>query len=63
MLGRFARFIDQLGDVQQCLGRDAAAIQADAAWLRPFVHQRDLQTVIGRFKRRGIPTWATAEHQ
>ncbi len=29
-----ARFVDQLGDMKQCLGGDAAAIQADAAGIQ-----------------------------
>jgi hypothetical protein len=48
---RVARFVDQLGDVQQRLRRDAATVDADAARVRLRIDQRDAEAEIGGKKR------------
>ena len=40
-------FVEHLGDVQQRLRRDAAAVDADAARVRLAVDERDLQPAVG----------------
>ena len=50
--GGVLRLVDHLGDVQQGLRRDAAAIQADAAGVLLLVDERDLHAQIGRVETR-----------
>ncbi len=45
---------DHLGHVQKGLGRDAAAIEADAAGIGLLVDQRNLQSEVRRGERRGV---------
>ena len=51
---RVARLVEQLGDVQQRLRRNAAAIDADAAGIRFGIDERDAEAEIGGEKRRGV---------
>ena len=44
-----------LGDVQQRLRRNAAAIEADAAGIRFGIDERDLHAEVGRVERRRVP--------
>ena len=55
------RLVQQLGDVQQRLRRNAAAIEADAARILGRIDQRDLHAEIGRVKRRRVPARAAAD--
>ena len=55
------RLLQQLGDVQQRLRRDAAAIEADAAGILARIDERDAHAEIGRVKRRGVPARAAAD--
>ena len=50
-----ARFVDQLGDVKQRLGRNAAAIDADAAGVHFRIDQRDAEPEIRGKKSGGVP--------
>jgi len=59
---RFPRFLNQLGDVQQRLRGDAAAVQADPARLFLGVHERHFHPVIGAGERGGVPAGAGADH-
>ena len=45
---RVRRLADHVGDVQQRLGRDAAAIDADAAGILLRIDERDLHPAVGR---------------
>ena len=58
---RVLRFLEQLGDVQQRLRRDAAAIQAHAAGVLLVVDEGDLHAEVGGVKRCGVPTGACAD--
>jgi hypothetical protein len=62
MLGGFTSLIDQLGDMQQRLGRNAATIQTDTAGLGSLVDKCHLKPMIGRLKGRGISTRTTTQH-
>ena len=55
-------FLDQLGHVQQGFGRNAAAVEADAAGIRFRIDQRDLHAQIGGEKCRGVTTRPAAHH-
>ena len=59
--GRVLRLVDHLGDVQQRLRRNAAAIEADAARVRLGVDERDLHAQVGGIERRRISAGAAAE--
>ena len=61
MLG-FARGADRVGGVQQRLGRDAAAVQADAAQALVPLDQDDFLAEVGRVKGRGIAARARAHN-
>lgn len=52
---------EDLGGMQQRLGRDAAPVQAGATDLL-LLHQRDRQARRGRVQRRGVPAGTAAEH-
>ena len=50
-----ARFVDQLGDMEQRLGRNAAAIDAHAAGVHFGIDERDAEPEIGGEKRGRVP--------
>ncbi len=56
------RLVDDLGDVQQRLRRDAAAVEADAAGILLFVDERDLHAEVGGVERGRVAAGARAEH-
>ena len=51
---RVPGFMEQLGDVQQRLRRDASAIEADAARIEILADQHDRQTEIGGHECGGV---------
>jgi hypothetical protein len=57
------RLADQFGGVEQGLGRDAPAVEADAAELGVFVHEQGLDAVVGGVQRGGIPARAAADDE
>ena len=57
------RLVDHLGDVQQRLRRNAAAIEADAAGVLLLVDERDLHAEVGGIEGRGISARACAEYR
>ena len=61
MLG-FAGGGDGVGGVQQRLGRDAAAVQADAAQPLVLLDQNDFLAQVRRVKRRRVAARAAAHH-
>ena len=56
------RFVDQLGNMQQRLGRNAAAVQAHAAGVRFGVNQRDLHSEVSGEKCGGVASRASADY-
>ena len=62
-LANAARLVDDLGDMQQRLGRDAADIEAYAAKGRPRVDQHDVLPEIGGAESGGIAAGTGAENQ
>ena len=56
------RFVEELGDVQQRLRRNAAAIQAHAAGVLLVVDERDLHAEVGGIERGRVPTGARPNH-
>src|SRR5438105_15445730 len=52
---RVTRFVDDLGDVQQRLGRNASAVHAHAARVRFGVAEADVVTEAGRGNRARVP--------
>ena len=56
-------FLDDLGGMQQRLGRDATDIETNAPQRRPTFHQRHVQTQIGSAKGRGIASYSGPEHR
>ncbi len=58
---RMARFAEEIGHVKQRLGRNAAAIDADAAGIRFRIDQRDAEPEIGGQKGGGIAPGAGAD--
>ena len=62
VMAHLADFVDDLGGVQQRLGRNAADVEADAAQHRPAFDQRDLEAEIGGAERGGIAAGTCAEH-
>ena len=61
MLG-FAGGADRVGRVQQRLGRDAAAVEADAAQALVPLDQDDFLAEVGRVEGRGIAARAAADN-
>ena len=57
------RLVDDLGDVQQRLRRDAADVEADAAERLPGVDQHDAPPEIGGAERRGVAAGTCAEDE
>ena len=57
------RLVDDDGDVQQRLRRDAADVQADAAERRIAFDDHRLQAEVGRAESRRVAARAGAEHQ
>jgi hypothetical protein len=55
------RLVHHLGDVEQRLGRDAAAVEADTSRVLLLVDEGDLHPEIRRIKRRRIAAWSGAE--
>ena len=58
----FFGFGDDLGHMQQCLGRDAADVEADAAQCGFFFDQHHLLAEVGSAERGGVAAGAGAEH-
>ncbi len=58
---RVTRFVDDLGDVQQRLGRNASAVHAHAARVRFGVDEDDVETEIGGEKRARVSARTTAD--
>ena len=54
---------DDLGGVQQGLGRDAADVEADSAEGRPAVHEHDLLTQVGGSERGRVTARPGAEDE
>ncbi len=54
VMAHLADFVDDLGGMQQRLGRNAADVEANAAQHRPAFHQRDLEAEIGGAERGGV---------
>ncbi len=61
--GTVARFLEQLGRVEQRLGRDAADIEAGAAQRLARFGACGLQAQLRRADRRDIAAGASADHQ
>ena len=59
--GRFPRFVDPLGHVQQGLGRDAAAIEADPARMGFVVYKGDIEPEVGGLEGGDITAGAAAD--
>ena len=55
--------VDDLGSMQQGLGRNAADVETHAAERRPAFDQGDREPEIGRAKRRRISAGACADHE
>ena len=53
-------FLDQLGNVQQCLGRNAAAIEANPARVSFWVNERYVHAEISGEKGSGVSTGTAA---
>ena len=51
---RVPRLVDHLGDMEERLRRDAAAVETDAAGIDGRIHERDLHAAIGRVERRRV---------
>ena len=62
-VGGVAGVGDELGGVQQRLGRDAADVQAGAAGPLAGVDERDLEAVVGGEERGGVAAGAAAEDE
>ena len=58
---RVLRFLEQLGDVQQRLRRNAAAIQAHAAGILLVVDEGDLHAEVGGIEGGRVATGACAD--
>jgi hypothetical protein len=59
---RLTRFFNELGDVQQRLGRDAPTIQADAAGIDFGIDERNFEAEVGRQKSSGVTTRSAAHN-
>src|SRR5262245_434528 len=57
---RMPRLVDELGDVQERLRRNTPAVDADAAGVRLGIDQRGRNTQVGREKRGGVASRASA---
>ena len=55
-------FVDDLGGVQQRLGRNAADVEANAAQHGPAFDQRDLEAEVGSAERGGVAAGTGAQH-
>ncbi len=55
------RLRDDVGDVEECLGRDAAAIETHAAGVRSGVDERDRMPRSARVERRRVAAGAAAD--
>src|SRR4029078_3173922 len=56
------RLVDQRRHVQQCLRRDASAVQAHAAWVLFPIDERDPHSEIRRKKCRCVTTRSAADY-
>ena len=56
------RFADDFGHVQERLGRNAAAVQADAARVGLGIDHSDLEAQVGRVKGSGVPAGTGTNH-
>ena len=63
VLAHLLGFGDDLGGVQQGLGRDAADVEADSAERRPAVDQHDLLAQVGRAERGRVAARPGAEDE
>ena len=61
-MGRFARLDNHLRGVQQGLGRNAAAVEADAAESFVLLHQQHFFAKVGGVKGRGVTAGACAQN-
>ena len=61
-IARVLRLVDHLGDVEQRLRRNAAAIETDAAGILFLVNERDLHAKVSRIKRSRISARSRTEH-
>src|SRR5260370_15997686 len=59
---RLLGFFEQLGHVQQSLGRDAAAIEADAARGYFRIDQRNFHAQVGSQKRGGVSAGTATDY-
>jgi len=59
---RLARLRDHLGRMEQRLGGDAAAIEADPAQFFFLLHQDDFLTQVGGVKGRSVTAGPGAQH-
>src|SRR5256885_14432982 len=55
--------VDDAGDVEERLRRDAAYVQADAAERRVPLDKDGLQAEVRRAERRAVPAGAGADHE
>ena len=60
-VGGVRRLGDHVGDVQQRLRRNAAAIEADAAGVLLRIDERDLHAAVGGVERRRVPAGTGAD--
>ena len=58
---RVRRLVDDVGDVEQRLGRDAAAIDADAAGVLLRIDEGDLHPAVGGVERRRVAAGTRAD--
>ena len=58
--GGMTRLFDEFGDVQECLGRDAATVDAHAARIGLAVDERDVHPEVRGVERGGVPAGAGA---
>src|SRR5207249_6303379 len=61
-LRRVSGIVDQFGNVQQGLRRNASAVDANTAGIEFGIDERDLQAEIGREKGRRVPTGTAADN-
>ncbi len=61
-VSRVAGLEDELGGVEQCLGRDTSAVQANAPEAVIFLDENDLLAVVRRVKRRCVTAGPGADN-
>ena len=60
MLG-FLGFVEELGNVQEGLGGNAASVEADAAWMGFGINQGDIQPQVRGLKGGDVAARAAAD--